>query len=414
MFHWLYNTGIAVFGAGVRVAAALNPKAELFVKGRKRVWDTLNQWSAKGPENTRLYWFHCASLGEFEQGRPVIEALRHAEPGVRIVLTFFSPSGYEVRKQYAGADLVMYLPLDTPSQARRFVQVLKPDAALFVKYEYWANYFFALKNAGIPLLVVSGIFRRDQRFFGWQRSFWKKVLGCVDHFFLQTEQSAELLESLGFSNFSVSGDTRFDRVLSIAASAVIPPKAVAFCRDFPVVIAGSSYPAEEEALIALWQKRNGSERLVLVPHEVDDRNIRRLADQCGEEAVLWSRYDGGETPARILIVDEIGHLSTLYLSAHIAVIGGGYGKGIHNTLEAAVYGIPLVFGPNWGKFDEASGLISVGGAVSAASPRDMAHQVGEWLDSEGHRKQAGEKAGQYVRDHAGALDIVLRYLEKMR
>ncbi|MFM9004421.1 MAG: 3-deoxy-D-manno-octulosonic acid transferase [Flavobacteriales bacterium] len=327
------------------LAALFNAKAKLWVNGRVNWRDRLMQW--RNEHEGELIWFHCASLGEFEQGRPVIERIRRDFPRYRMLLTFFSPSGYEIRKAYNRVDGVFYLPADTQSNARDFLEIVRPAKVCFVKYEYWPNYMLACEERSIPLVMVSAILRPNQRFFGWVSFFWKPVLQTVDHFFVQDKQSAELLSKLSITRCTIAGDTRFDRVLEVVSSSAAIPELEAWKGSASVLIGGSTWPADEEVLHAWWRGRRqdaASWKLIIVPHEVDEGHIEAL-QRMWPEAVLWSaRNENGWTEAPVLIVDEIGHLSAMYRYGTLAWIGGGFGAGIHTTLEAAAGRLPLVFG----------------------------------------------------------------------
>lgn len=398
---------IHLYGVFLQVAALLHPKAKLFVQGRKDVFQQLEKWKASFP-NDPVLWFHAASLGEFEQGRPIIEACKTEFPDYKVVLTFFSPSGFEVRKNYSGADLILYLPMDTPSHAKRFVKTLQPSLAVWVKYEYWANYFFQLKKADVPVVLVSAIFRPNQRFFRNYSSFWKNILLTVDHFFLQNQTSADLLKSIGVRNYSVVGDTRFDRVVEVASVKKELPVLHAFKDSRFLIVLGSSY-AQEESAVDLTQTNI---RYVVAPHVVNSARIKELQAKWGEKAVLYSAGEQSVAPHhQVLIVDNIGLLMHIYAYADLAIVGGAFGKGLHNVLEAAVYGIPVLFGPNFKKFDEAKGLVEVNAAFVAHSEVQLSSFIQRFLSDENHRSEAGKKAKLFVEQGKGAQERVLIYLK---
>jgi len=327
--HVIYNIGIYLYVLAIRIASVFNEKAKLWVTGRRNLFQSLSVWRKENEGD--LIWIHCASLGEFEQGRPIIEAIKKEKSSTKIVLTFFSPSGYEIRKKYAFADYVCYLPSDTPRNARKFIEVLRPKAALIVKYEYWANFFFACKKLEVPLIIISGILRKEQRFFGLFSSFWKRVLNCVTHFFVQNEETQNLLSGIGFRNITVSGDSRFDRVIEIANNAKPLEDIALFKGNFFCVIAGSSWPQEEEILhrwLERWKTVNI--KLIIVPHEISAGHISSI-EKLFSSSVKWSeRKTKDISISNVLIVDTIGLLSSIYRYADVAVIGGGFGKGIHN------------------------------------------------------------------------------------
>jgi 3-deoxy-D-manno-octulosonic-acid transferase len=410
--QFLYSTGIYLYVAVIRIASLFNKKAHQWIAGRREVFYSLEKWRKENPSSAVL-WFHCASLGEFEQGRPVMEAIRKTNSGIKIVLTFFSPSGYEVRKNYSFSDWIGYLPADTPSNAKKFIAVLKPKAILVIKYEYWANYFFEAKKNGIPLFMVSAILRPEQRFFGAFGLFWKKVLGCVSHFYVQTEKTKELLDGIGFRNTTLSGDTRFDRVISIVHESKAIDKLEHYCKDHLVIIGGSTWPQEERILSACAKDSNKSNkalRWIVVPHEVDAEHIRSIQSQF-TNAVLWSELkEGKAADSDILIVDTIGMLSSAYRYADIALIGGAFGKGLHNILEAATWGMPVLFGPNHQKFDEAQRLIDAGGGQSFGDEAELIMRIKNLILAGIERKAMGEKSKSFVLNQGGATEMIIKDL----
>lgn len=411
MFHALYNLGIYGYTAVVRLASIFHPKAKLWTDGRRGIFEKIATWRSAHPGE--VFWFHAASLGEFEQGRPIIEALRKRNPEIKIVLTFFSPSGYEIRKNYNGADLVVYLPSDTPSNAKRWISLLKPDTAVFIKYEYWANYFFELKKSGIPLVVISAIFREGQRFFGIQKSFWKRVLNCVDHFFLQNEVSRQLLNGLGEYPCTVAGDTRYDRVIEIAAENRRIDMVEQFIGQRKALIVGSSYEAEQQIVQSLMASRFSSEWCYIVaPHEMDQSSIDQFIGRCGSgQAIRYSQYSSSFNGS-VMVIDNIGMLSALYRYGNVALIGGGFGKGLHNALEAAVYGIPLAFGPNHQKFDEARLLVAEKGAATANTIEDLTKKLAQIMEDEGLCVEMGRLNEEIIRRESGAIRVIMNYFEK--
>ena len=400
---WLYNFGIFFYGLILNIFALFNPKAKLFVQGRKKIFSLIEQKITPG---TRYVWFHFASLGEFEQGRPVLEKIKEIHPGKKIVVTFFSPSGYEVRKNYALADAIFYLPLDTAANARRFVALLNPEVAIFTKYEFWHHYFKALHKNKTQLFVISGIFRTDQVFFKWYGDFYRRTLGYVSHFFVQNEESLALLSSIHLENVSLSGDTRFDRV---AENALAPKRFEAveqFCGSSLVCVAGSTWPADERLLISLMDA-NPDWKFILAPHEVTKGHIDEI-EQLIPGAIKYSALGAGGTDAQTLIIDNIGLLSSLYQYGKIAYIGGGFGVGIHNTLEAAAFGIPVIFGPEYRKFQEAKDLVGIGAAKSIRNTAEL-HAAFEELTG---NPEAGIKSGNYVMSRTGATDQIIRHISQ--
>lgn len=369
----LYNIGIWLYAAAVKIAALFNPKARLMIKGHRGVFRRLSQ---ELPPSGRTIWVHCASLGEFEQGRPVIEALRIKYPSHKILLTFFSPSGYEVRKNYEGADFILYLPFDTPRNARRFVRSVKPEFTVFIKYEYWLNYLRQLRRGGFRTFIVSAIFRRDSVFFKSHGSLFRRALGTFERLFVQDEASAGLLDSIGVDNVTVAGDTRFDRVAAIAASAKDIPLLERIRDGADVFVAGSTWPPDED-LIQKLIAAHPDIRFVIAPHEIDRERIGRFIAECAAPVVRYTEYRDGDDldGVRVVMLDTVGLLSSAYRYGKYAYIGGGFGVGIHNTLEAATFGLPIAFGPNYSKFREARDLISIG---TACSVNDFA-ELDAWL-----------------------------------
>lgn len=358
---------------------------------------------------------HCASLGEFEQGRPLLEAIKVKYPACKIVLTFFSPSGYEIRKNYAGSDKILYLPMDGASNAERFIEALKPDLVLWVKYEYWYYYLNELSRRKIPVLLVSGIFRESQPFFKWYGGFWKKILGSFEHLFVQTENSKNLLETIQVNNkVTVTGDTRFDRVISIAEKWEPLSETLAqFCEGHKVIVAGSTWEEDEEELMH-YARTYPHIRFIFAPHEVSDERIKDLQQEF-PEGILYStlvnRQAGTIIKSNVLIVDNIGMLSRLYHYANIAYVGGGFNQsGIHNILEAAVYGKPVVFGPVYEKFAEARDLVEAGGAFSIENALELEALLNKLLDNEEELKAASDIARDYVLQQQGATEKIMQYI----
>ena len=401
----IYNIGIYIYGALIFLASLFNEKARLLRNGQH---DAFKLLKVKVDPNAGYVWFHAASLGEFEQGRPVIEQLRRMQPGIKILLTFFSPSGYEVRKNYGGADIVAYLPLDTPENARRFVNLVKPTQAIFIKYEFWPNYLLTLKSANVPVFSISAIFRPEQVFFKVYGTWYLDLLNTFNHIFVQDKVSLELLEKHQIFNASVCGDTRFDRVYDLFTLA----KQLTLIEEFvknasDVIVAGSTWPKDEEILVR-YLKLHPHVKLIIVPHEVHSSHILEISRLLDGKFVRYSEA----TPENVvttncLVVDIIGVLSSIYLYAGVAYIGGGFGVGIHNTLEAAVYGIPVVFGPNYQKFREARELIGVGGAFTISNYSILEAQFDRLLND----KQAGKIAGEYVKQNTGATKHIIKYLK---
>lgn len=411
---FLYRLGIGLFSLLMRFAALWHPKARLWVNGRKEL---MSHISRQVKPSRNYVWFHFASLGEFEQGRPVMEALKRAKPETRLILTFFSPSGYEIRKNYALAEHVFYLPLDTPANAAEFIRLIQPKMAVFTKYEYWYFFFRELSREQIPLYIISGIFRKNQIFFKWYGGLHRKMLGFVSHFFVQNQESVELLKQLDFENVSLAGDTRFDRVSELASSAKELSEVQVFCGKQKVLVAGSTWPKDEVLLAELLQQHK-EWKLIIAPHEITETGMEALMNRFPQGMAIYhsklhalnSKYQGSYS---ILIIDSIGLLSSLYQFADIAYIGGGFGKGIHNTLEAAGYGVPVIFGPNYHKFQEAKDLINSGAGFSIQNQEGLEKIFQQFQDDE-RRKNAGEKASHYVTSRVGATTIILKQIADHR
>lgn len=401
----LYLFGIYLYNFVISLVAPFHEKARLLKKGQKAVWQQLNEWSPDGP----VIWVHCASLGEFEQGRPVIEAIKKKHPEKKIALTFFSPSGYEIRKNYEHADRVLYLPPDTPKSASRFIDAMKPEMAVFVKYEFWPFFFRTLQTRNIPLYSVSAIFRGQQIFFKWYGRWFREALQAVTRFYVQDKESGELLSSLGFSNYTVAGDTRFDRVKATVDAAVDVPVAAHFAADAGfVLVAGSTWPPDEEMLVRYINQAPDNVRMIIAPHEVHEAHISQLEQKITAPFFRYTKRDEeGSDQARVMIVDTIGLLSALYRYGHVAFIGGGFGKGIHNTLEAATYGIPVIFGPRYRKFKEACDLLTEGGAFTVKDYQQFFPVVENLRTDDEFRVQLGEAAGKYVQNMCGATDAFM-------
>jgi 3-deoxy-D-manno-octulosonic-acid transferase len=400
----IYSIGIYLYGVLIFIASLFNEKARLLRKGQHQAFTLLKE---KVDPNARYVWFHAASLGEFEQGRPVIEQLKREEPDTKILLTFFSPSGYEIRKNYTGADIVSYLPLDTLGNALRFVDIVKPYKAIFIKYEFWPNYLLALKAAHVPVFSISAIFRPEQVFFKGYGSWYKSLLKTFKHIFVQDKPSKELLQAHGINNVSVAGDTRFDRVADLANQAKSIPLVEAFVKDArKVIVAGSTWPKDEEFLVR-YLKEHADVKLILVPHEIHEAHLSGIFKQLGTDFIRYTQADESNIlSSNCLIVDTIGLLSSIYRYTNVAYIGGGFGVGIHNTLEAAVYNVPVVFGPNYRKFCEARELIAAGGAFSINDYEMLEAQ----LDKLFNDTDAGKIAGEYVKQNTGATKMIINLL----
>jgi len=401
----LYNVGILIYSALAYLIAPFNSRASLWIKGRKKWAEKI---AVKIKPGDRVIWVHCASLGEFEQGRPVIEAIKKEMPFHKIILTFFSPSGYEIRKNYDKADCISYLPSDTPANALKFIDLTKPEFVIFVKYEFWNNYISALYRKKIPLYLISGIFRPGQLFFKWYGSFFREMLRKFEKIFVQDQRSCDLLAGIGITQVSMAGDTRFDRVLQIAGSAGKIPQLEQFRGNEKLFLAGSSWGPDEAIIAAYINRFPEKMKWVFAPHEIDPLNIERLEKLIKVTCVRYSDFVENSADARVLIIDNIGMLSSAYKYAHIAAIGGGFGKGIHNILEPACWGIPVLFGPNHLKFREAVELIEKGSAKSFSTFDDFKKILDLWLSEEKIYTISAEIASKYVKENAGATEIIIK------
>jgi 3-deoxy-D-manno-octulosonic-acid transferase len=400
----LYNIGILIFTALAHLISPFNPKASLWVKGQKK-------WAEKITEKIKPedhpVWIHCASLGEFEQGRPVIEAIKKAMPGLKIVLTFFSPSGYEIRKNYPDADCILYLPADTPGNAARFINLINPRYVIFVKYEFWNNYISALYKNNIPIYLISGIFRPKQHFFKWYGSFFRLMLRKFERIFVQNQESLELLSGIGIRNISLAGDTRFDRVTQITETATNISQMGQFRGDEKLFLAGSSWKQDEEIIARYINRFPGRMKWVFAPHEIDTPNIERLEKLFNIKHVRFSEFNETSADARVMIIDNVGLLSSAYRYAFIASIGGGFGKGIHNILEPACWGVPVMFGPKHKEFMEAVDLINENGAMAFDSFGKFSDILEKWLTDELYYLKSSKAASFYVKKNTGATGKIL-------
>ena len=404
----LYNLFVWLYPLAARVLSIKNTKAKQWINGRKSILRNISQ--AIHPEDN-IIWFHCASLGEFEQGRPLIEYLKKQQPDYKILLTFFSPSGYEVRKNYDHADYVFYLPNDTPSNAKKFMQIVQPKYIFFIKYEFWCNYIHQAYLKEIPFYSVSSIFSKRQAYFSWYGKWFRKQLRKITHFFTQNQDSVELLKQYGIMQASVAGDTRFDRVLELAANK----KDISFFSHLKttdtVVVAGSTWQKDEELLSLAIKKHRF--KLILAPHEVHAEHIEAIEKQFSEFSTIRFSQIVEDTPIadiQVFIIDFIGILNTLYSYGNLAYIGGGFGKGIHNILEAATYGKPVIFGTNHKKFKEANDLIALSAAFSISDISDLNTIISDLFSNPEKMKIASNCTQQYVLDNAGACNRVYEFV----
>ena len=414
----IYNIVIYFVLLGIAIASLFNEKVRKMWRGEREAFKILKQ---KVDPNAKYIWFHAASLGEFEQGRPLMEQIRKDYPQYKILLTFYSPSGYEVRKNYEGADIICYMPVDTRLNAIRFLRLVRPVMAFFIKYEFWSNFLHILKHRNIPTYSVSSIFREDQVFFKWYGRSYAGVLKCFTRFFVQNEESKRLLEGIGITAVDVVGDTRFDRVLQIKEAAKQLPICEAFRtgvassqsadvphHDFKVFVAGSSWPPDENIFIPFFNEHKDW-RLLIAPHVIAEEHLKLILSLIKDKKVVRYTQTTPEeaADADVLIIDCFGLLSSMYNYGDVAYIGGGFGVGIHNTLEAAVWNMPVIFGPNNKKFQEAQGLLKSGGGFEINTYEDFSGLMSSLMNDETFLKQAGDKAGTFVAHLAGATDKVL-------
>ena len=400
----LYNLAIGIYDLIVHIMAPFSRKPRKMMKGHWVVYELLRQQIEK---DARYIWFHAASLGEFEQGRPLIEKIRAKYPDYKILLTFFSPSGYEVRKNYRGADVVCYLPFDKPRNVKKFLDISNPVMAFFIKYEFWKNYLDELNKRRIPVYSVSSIFRKDQIFFKWYGGTYRNVLKNFDYLFVQNEASRRFLSKIGINKVTVVGDTRFDRVLQIREEAKELPLVEKFKGDSFTLVAGSSWGPDEDLFLEYFNT-HPEMKLIIAPHVIDENHLVEIISKLKRPYVRYTRADERNVQkADCLIIDCFGLLSSIYRYGEVAYIGGGFGVGIHNTLEAAVYGIPVVFGPKYQKFMEAKQLIEAQGAFSISNYEELASLFDRFLTDEHFHRETGSNAGFYVTNNAGATDKVL-------
>lgn len=408
----MYSILIHFYAFIVALISPFHRKARLMRWGQ---WKTNRILREKIDRNAKYIWFHASSLGEFEQGRPVMEKIKQEHPDYKILLTFFSPSGYEVRKNYNGADVICYLPFDTPFRVKKFLRLANPVMAVFIKYEFWGNYLHELKKRGIPVYIISAIFRPDQLFFQWFGAPYRKMLYNFTHLFVQDERSKELLAEFDIRNVTVCGDTRFDRVLDICRQARELPNVERFVKNekgeqVQTLIAGSSWPQDEDIFIPYFNK-HPELKLIIAPHEIHQEHLTYIESLLKRPSVRLSEVlqDNHLLEGKdCLIVDSFGMLSSIYRYGTIAYIGGGFGAGIHNTLEATVYGIPVLFGPRYQKFKEARDLIKVGGGFSISSKEEFTDKMDELLTNQQTLATAGKSAGNFVCGNAGATEQILK------
>jgi 3-deoxy-D-manno-octulosonic-acid transferase len=407
----LYNLFIHSYNSAITIASVFNEKASLWKKGRANIFKNIEQALQK---NERIIWFHCASLGEFEQGRPLIEKIKNEKPEFKIFLTFFSPSGYEIRKDYPFADYIFYLPTDTAKNAKRFVELLNPEIVIFVKYEFWFNYFTEIKNKDIPLYLISGVFREDQHFFKPWGSWQRNQLKNISYFFLQDDKSTKLLKKFGFNNVTTTGDTRLDRVSEILKEEVKFPIIENFAMGSKVLCAGSSWPPDEDIILHYLKSNNSNLKLIIAPHDISKSHIDEIRNKFQEyELAVYSETKEGDnlSEKKILIIDSIGLLNKIYRFTDIAYVGGGFGVAIHNLPEAAVYGIPVLYGPKHTNFREALEMSEQGGGFPVNNKEEFSQKINQLLQDGDYYKESAEAAANYIKRNTGSTELILKNIE---
>ena len=407
---FLYNLLVVSAGFLLKGVAFFSPKIKLFVVGRKEVFSILKE---KIKPTDKTIWFHAASLGEYEQGLPVIEKVKEKYPTHKIVVTFFSPSGYEVRKNNPIADVTVYLPLDTNANAATFIDLVHPEMVFFIKYEFWPNYLHELRKKSIKTYLISGIFREKQAFFKWYGGFYRKALQTFDYFFVQNEKSKQLIQSIGFTNVRISGDTRFDRVVSILER----DNSLDFIEDFKdnttTIVIGSSWPKDENLLVEYINQASDTIKFIIAPHNIKAEQIKELQTSITKKTILFSEKENKNlTEFSVFIIDTIGLLTKIYSYADIAYVGGGFGNpGVHNILEPATFGVPMVIGPNYAHFAEATALVNMEGCISIANETELKNAFDLLLQNEDERYEKGHICSTFVQMNKGATDAILKYLE---
>ena len=403
--RFFYTIFIHLYNAGIAVAALFNLKAKQLHRGRKQTWEILES----ACKDKKIVWFHAASLGEYEQGRPLIERLRQRHPELTFLVTFFSPSGYEVKKNAKEIDIACYLPADTPRNVRRFLDIVRPQAAYFVKYEYWYNFIDGITRHRIPLYYVSAIFRPSQYFFKPVGRWFARQLQCCTHFFVQDSRSAELLQSIGIKQVTITGDTRYDRVYAIAQQNARLDFVESFKGDAQLLVVGSSWPHDEQAVAQVFPTLQRSYKLLLAPHLIDEGHITDILARFSDyKTIRYTQREGHDlSEYQILIVDAIGLLSKIYRYADVAMVGGGFATGLHNTLEAAVFGIPVIFGPQYQKFAEAVGLVNRGGAFPVRNADELRELMQRFENDPDFYRLTCQTCATFVEENLGACDKIL-------
>jgi 3-deoxy-D-manno-octulosonic-acid transferase len=409
---FLYNLVVFIAGFFLKIVALFSPKIKLFVDGRKNVFTILEE---KIKPTDKTIWFHSASLGEYEQGLPVIEKIKEKHPEHKIIITFFSPSGYEVRKNNNVADVTIYLPLDTKRNAKKFLQLAHPEIAFFIKYEFWPNYLKELETSQIPTYLISGIFRDNQVFFKWYGGFYRKALKAFTYFFVQNEKSKEKIESIGFHNVIVSGDTRFDRVAAILERDNTVDFIKKFKNNTPTIVIGSSWPKDETLLIEYINQATDKVKFIIAPHNIKQDQILNLKSQITKSTVLFSEKDNINDLSNynVFIIDTVGLLTKIYSYGTIAYVGGGFGNpGIHNILEPATFGIPTVIGPNYSNFAEAVELVSKDGCIVISTKEELKEGFDRLLSDNNFLNEKSQICKSYIQDNTGATNRIIKIVSE--
>jgi len=406
---FLYNLIVQIVSFLLKIVALFSPKIKLFVDGRKPVFEILE---AKIKSTDKTIWFHAASLGEYEQGLPVIEKIKEKFPNHKIVITFFSPSGYEVRKNNAITDVTVYLPLDTKKNAKHFLSLVHPEMVFFIKYEYWPNYLNELRKIGTPTYLISGIFRKNQLFFKWYGGFYRTALKTFTYFFVQNESSKNLLLELGRNNVAISGDTRFDRVVSILEKDNSLDFIETFKNDTLTVVVGSSWPKDENLLVDYINQVTGKVKFIIAPHNIKGDQIQELQRSISKKTVLFSEKSTKNlADFDVFIIDAIGILTKIYSYADIAYVGGGFGNsGVHNILEPATFGVPIVIGPNFCHFAEATALVNMGGCISISNKNELVDSFSNLIANDDIRNEKGHICSTFVQMNKGATNVIMKSL----
>ena len=407
---FIYNIITILASFLLKIVALINPKIKLFVVGRKSVFETL---ANKIKSNDKTIWFHAASLGEYEQGLPVIEKIKIKYPDHKVVLTFFSPSGFEVRKNNNLVDATVYLPLDTKSNAKKFLEIVHPEMVFFIKYEFWPNYLNELKLLNTKTYLISGIFRENQVFFKWYGGFYKNALNSFEYFFVQNESSKKLLQSIGFNNVKVSGDTRFDRVASILERDNSLNFIVQFINKSITIVIGSSWPTDESLIVNYINQSRNKVKFIIAPHNIKQEQIENLKSLISKKTILFSEKENQDlSNFDVFIIDTIGILTKIYSYADIAYVGGGFGKpGVHNILEPATFGLPIVIGPNFSHFAEATALVNLEGCLPISNQSELNETFDNLISNEDIRHETGHICSTFVQMNKGATDIVINHLQ---